>query len=114
MIPTRKQVTARRRAKFQRANKTQGASGAKKIEGYSTYAERWARVNPIRGSEFFAGQQVRNDVTHVVYVRYDLTVAAARPEDRLVIGDRVLEIAAPVINMGEQNEQLEILCKEPV
>jgi SPP1 family predicted phage head-tail adaptor len=86
-------------------------------DGYGGYAEAWrdvaaawAAVEPLRGSERYAAQQVQAELTHRVVMRYRPGV---RPQMRLVYGDRVLEIAA-VIDMEERHKWLELLCTEVI
>lgn len=67
-----------------------------------------AKVEPLRGSEFIAAQQVQSEVTHIVKIRHRSGVL---PSMRLLYRSRYLQILA-VIDMGERQRMLELHCKE--
>lgn len=76
---------------------------------YADIDEVWADIQPLRGKELFAAQQVQAEVDLKVFVRYPETTLAAK--DRVLFGTRTFDILA-VINSSERNRHLELLCKE--
>jgi len=77
---------------------------------WSKIGVRWAAVEPVRGREIIANEQLIGEVSHKVTLRYMKTLTARH---RFLYRDRVLEIVQ-MINPGEQNLLLECLCKEVV
>ena len=78
------------------------------IETFSTVAEIWAAIDPIRGREFFSAQQVSADTTHRLTIRYRAGVSV---QNRILYGSRVFRIES-VINPLERSERLELMCVE--
>lgn len=66
----------------------------------------WAAVDPLRGKEFFAAQQVNSEVSHQVTIRYRTGVT---PKKRLLWDGRVLEITA-VLPSKERRRYLHLMC----
>lgn len=96
----------------------------KKAEGGNTYGEvtaswssnigAWARISPLRGSQFFASKQVQADMSHKITMRYATLAAstAIRPGYcRVKFGDRTFTINS-VINVDERNIYLDLMCSE--
>lgn len=87
-------------------------------DAYGNEADTWAaitdgtnvpaKVEPLRGSEFIAAQQVQSEVTHTVKMRYRTGVL---PSMRLLYRSRYLHILT-VIDMNERQRMLELHCKE--
>lgn len=73
----------------------------------------WASIEPLRGEELYAAQQVQAEVTHKIRLRYSTDVANLNPKDQVIYGLRTFEILA-VLNLLERNRELELLCKERV
>ncbi len=105
VIPTtgsmRKRVTVQQRTSSQ-------DSYGQMIPVWSTRHQRWASVEPLSGTELLTAQQMTPEVTHRVTMRYDSTLAKT---DRIIIGARVLEIAA-ITNPDERSVETVCLCKE--
>ena len=78
------------------------------IETWSNVATVWAAIEPIRGREYFAAQQVSAETTHRVTIRHRSGVS---PQWRVVFGSRTFRIES-VINPLEKNERLELMCVE--
>ena len=99
----------RHRLKLQEATETRDGHGGI-TRGWVTYSVRWASVEPLRGQELFAAQQINAEITHRVRLRYcdDLTAS-----HRLVFGSRSLNILS-ILNPEERNRELEVMCKEAV
>ena len=78
------------------------------VETWADVATTWAAVEPIRGREYFAAQQVTAETTHRITLRYRSGVS---PQWRVVFGSRTFRIES-VINPLEKNERLELMCVE--
>lgn len=89
------------------ATESQSASGE---TSYTWERERSWRVSitPLQGRERFEAQQVRPEVTHRVIGRY---VPGLTTKQRLDMNGRKLNIAE-ILNPGERNVSLELLCAE--
>ena len=75
---------------------------------FITKAKRWARVEPLRGREFFEASQTNSSVTHRVRMRH---FPGLTTRHRLLYNGRVLSIRS-VMNIDEQNIEDELLCEE--
>jgi len=75
----------------------------------------WGAIFPLRGNEYFANQQVQGAVTHKVTIQYRTLISGLRisPKCRIVYGSRNFGIKS-VINPGERNIDLELMCVEEV
>lgn len=78
------------------------------ITTWVTVATVWASVEPISGREFFAAEHVQSEITHRIRVRYRAGIA---PTMRVVFNGRYLMIES-VINYGERNTDLQLMCRE--
>lgn len=67
-----------------------------------------AKVEPLRGNEFWQAQQVQSEVTHTVKLRYRSGIL---PSMRVLYRSRYLHILS-VIDMQERQWMLELHCKE--
>jgi len=99
----------RRRVTIQRSVRVDDGYGGSQVV-WEDVGKVWAAVEPLRGSERYAAQQVKNDLSHRVLMRYRPGIT---PQMRLVLNDRVLNIEA-AINVEERNRWLELLCREVV
>lgn len=91
----------------------------KRQMGQNSYGETtqdWATVlnvrvgvSPISGREFFANDNVNNEITHRVYMRYVRNVVT--PDMRIVYDNRNFLITA-VIDYMERHKELQLMCKE--
>lgn len=75
---------------------------------WSTFLSVWASVDPVTGREPYLTQEHLNATTHKVKVRYRDGITGAM---RVLFGDRVFDIKA-VLNWGERNRELLLLCEE--
>lgn len=91
----------------ERATETKNDTG-EVVRGWATAEERWGAITPLTGQERSAAQQVTPNVSHRIRLRYGSTVTA---KDRITHAGRTFNINA-VMNSGEQNRQLELLCVE--
>lgn len=78
-------------------------------ETWAEYAETRAAIWPVSASEQVRNQQVENQITHKVRVRYQTGII---PEMRVVYKSRVFEILGQPINVNEENRWLDLLCLE--
>jgi len=70
--------------------------------------ELWAEIKPISGNEKLFGNKIQPEVTSKLILRYRNDVTSGM---RFLLGDRVFNIRY-VINVGENNELLELLVDE--
>ncbi len=78
------------------------------VQDWTDFATIRASILPLSGKELITAQQVASEITHKVRIRYLPDICA---KQRIVFGCRIFEIVS-VINTGEGNRELEILCKE--
>jgi len=78
-------------------------------ETWADLATVWARVEALKGDEYFAAAQMQNSGSHRVTMRYraDLT-----PTHRLIFEGRTLDIEA--VLPDERKSRLVIMCTEQV
>lgn len=80
---------------------------------FKPVATVWASVEPLRGREFFAAQQVNSEITTRIRIRYRREFAGvAVNEWRIDYGGRVYEIDGPPIDTNMNHTQLEFMCHE--
>lgn len=104
------------RAQLQRDGGTGQSASGQHAEGWGTYAETWAAVEPLTGREYWQAQQAQATVTHQVTIRYRPGVLRT---DRLLVkvagrswkDARVLNVEA-VRDIEERHEWLVLLCVE--
>lgn len=89
---------------------TTGAGGAL-TDSWTDDATVWVQFMEATSREFVAAQQVNSDVTHVLKFRWRSGVTASH---RLKYGSRILNIAGPPINVGEQDVEMLITAIEEV
>lgn len=83
--------------------------GGGSTETWSLIARPWAYIKPLSGTEALHGMQLRDKITHKIYMRYrDLT-----PRDRLIHRGRMFNIRS-VIDLEERKMWLEISAEEGV
>ena len=99
----------RHRIIIQEASEGQNAVG-EITRSWSTFATRWASIEPLRGREKFEAMQMASNIDHKVNLRY---VAGVIPKMRLLFGERILTIQG-AINLEERNMELQLMCNEEV
>lgn len=77
---------------------------------WTDYVPAYASIDPVTGAEPFMAQQQFPKVSHKVRIRYRSGVTA---DMRVVFGARYFDIKA-VLNWGERNRELLLLCEEGV
>lgn len=70
----------------------------------------WARVEPLRGREYFEAAKVSTENAFKITTRYHRDIT---PDMQIRYRDRIFEIQT-IINPGMKNESLEIMCGEKV
>ncbi len=88
---------------------TQGPDGSMTIS-WVPFATVWGSVEPLLGREWFDAQREQADVSHRVRMRF---LAGVTHTMRVVWGSRVFEIES-VLNAGERNRELVLMCRESV
>lgn len=78
------------------------------VDAWSTFATVRAQVEPISGREYFDAQKVDADVDYRVRIRY---LSGVTNEMRIVYGSKQLDIES-VLNIGERDREIHIMCKE--
>lgn len=73
-------------------------------------AEVWARVEPIRGREWFAAAQMQDSTDHRVTIRYRSGITR---EMRVLWRGEPLDIVS-VIDVNARRENLELMCMSGV
>ncbi len=80
---------------------------------WTTVASRRAAVEPRSGSEFFHGNQVQAEITHLVTLRQDSLTEQIGPRWRLKYGSRVLQVER-AYSLQERGQWIECQCREMV
>lgn len=68
----------------------------------------WAEIKPVSGNQFFAAKQINSEISHNIYIRYRPDL---KPSMRIKYKERVFEILY-LMNVKEENQLLQIYCKE--
>jgi SPP1 family predicted phage head-tail adaptor len=79
------------------------------IEEWKPFATVMAGVEPLRGREYLAAQQMQAVVDHRVVMRWRNGVL---PTMRINFKGRIFEIVGPPINPDEKNRELHLMCRE--
>lgn len=69
----------------------------------------WAAVEPVRGREYWAAQQVNGEATVRIRMRYRPGIDRTM---RVLFGGRILQLISPPINVQERNVELQLMCVE--
>ena len=91
---------------------TQNAGGEANPE-WVDYKTVWAAIEPMKGRELLAAQQVNSEVTGTIRIRYNSAIAAIKSSMRAKYGTRIYDILA-VVNRTEANEELLLTVRELV
>lgn len=92
---------------IQRATSARDSHG-QPIETWSAHTTWRCEIAPVRGREYFAAQQFAAETTHKLTGHW---ISGVLPTDRVLHGSRVFRIES-VINVGERNRVLELMCVE--
>lgn len=99
-----------RRITIQTPSDTLNALG-EPVKSWTSYATVWAAIEPISGREFWAMQQVHSEVTVRIRIRY---LSGVLPKMRISSGGSKVYNIEAIINPGEKNGHLELMCSEGV
>ncbi len=86
---------------------TRGNYGVETIV-WSDVATIWAKVESLRGREYFEAQQIQNENYVRITIRFRKNIT---PELRVKYGSKYLDIQS-VINIDEANNHIELMCIE--
>lgn len=75
---------------------------------WTIFSTRWAKIEPLIGTERFVSQQVAPNLSHRVTMRH---LAGVTPKMRITFGSRHFDIQA-VMNLEESNKFIVMLCEE--
>ena len=98
----------RKRCAFQTQSTTQDAAG-EPVDTWTTSFTVWGEVVDLSGREAVKDGAYTAQVTTLVTIRHRDGIKSGQ---RVVVGSRTLEIAAPPIDKQGRVRELEILCKE--
>lgn len=90
------------------ANSPTQNAGGEMDETWTNVATVWAAVEPLKGREFLAAQQVNSEVTGTIRIRHR---AGVTPKMRCVFGTRNYDVLA-VVNPDERSRELVLYVRE--
>lgn len=99
----------RRRVTFQSQSSTQDSVG-QKVDTWTLIGRRWVSIEPLNGREYFAASGEKSEVTTRIRVRYDATIAAVKPYDRVLHGSTTYDIVS-VIVPEERNQEIVLMTR---
>lgn len=77
---------------------------------WTTFKTLWAHVSPISGREYFDAKQHTSEISHQVKIRH---LDGVTPKMRILYDSRYFDIES-VINEGERDKQVTLMCREVV
>jgi len=99
----------RHRITIEAPAETQAADGSI-VTTWQAFATSWASIEPLIGREYFAQQREQATVSHKIRMRYQ---AGITHKMRVAWGTRLFEIES-VLNVGERNREIVLMCSEAV
>jgi SPP1 family predicted phage head-tail adaptor len=78
------------------------------VETWTTLAEVWAAIMPLRGREFFAAQQEHTDLDHRIIIRHKPGFTAV---NRVLWGSRIFDVQPPIVP-EERRFEMHFMGKE--
>lgn len=100
-----------KRVTLQKRVETDDGGGGQTIAWTDTVTV-WAKIEPGRGREFLAAQQLRPELSHMVTMRYRPTVTAKHRLKYLSRGTMRLFLVHAVTDPLERHERLVLYCSE--
>lgn len=73
-------------------------------------ASRRARIEPLSGKEFWSGQAIESEINIKFIIRFDNSLANLNTKMRVLYNGGLYDIES-VINPGERNKELHLMCK---
>ena len=98
------------RITIEAAAETQGSDGSI-LTTWETFASAWASIEPLIGREYFAQQREQATVSHKIRMRYQPGITHRGM--RVTWGTRLFEIES-VLNVGERDREIVLMCSENV
>lgn len=80
------------------------------ILGWEKVATLWADVQPLSGREYFDAQQMNNEVTTLIRIRY---YPGITPQMQVVWNNHTYNIQA-VLDQAERKREVHLMCKEVI
>ena len=77
-------------------------------DSWTDFVTVWAAVEPVRGAEAVAAEQIQSEVSAKVVMRY---LGGLRPDMRIRHEGRIYEIIA-IIDVEERHRELNLMVKE--
>ncbi len=99
----------RHRITIKRPIEAQAADGSV-IRTWETFTTAWASIEPLAGREYFAAAREQADISHRIRMRF---AEGITHKLRASFESRIFEIES-VINVGERNRELILMCREAV
>jgi len=109
--PARGLGAMRRRVELQQEARTPDGGGGFTVS-WTTVATVWAEITPLAGRERIEAMRLQGELTHRIVIRHRRDLAPDH-QWRLRLGARTFNVRA-VINQGERDRFLELLCREAV
>lgn len=97
----------RHRVTLQQQSSTQDGYG-EQVNSWSDLKTVWASVEPLKGRELYAAQQVKTEITTRIKMRYRAGVVSKM---RVVYGSKTYDILS-VIDAEERHIELHLMCME--
>tara|TARA_Y100000401_G_scaffold117519_1_gene126828 strand:- start:16833 stop:17150 length:318 start_codon:yes stop_codon:yes gene_type:complete len=97
----------RHRATLQSVTDTASAFGDVS-QSWSTVETVWCNIEPLTAREALEAEQIKSRISHKVTLRYRANVST---KNRLVFDSRTFNITS-VLNVGERNKTLLLMCTE--
>lgn len=104
-----------RRVRVQKLSASVDAAGhldETSSSNWVTIGNRWCGIATRGSREFFRGVEVAAEITHQITMRADTESMRFTEKNRLVIGDRVLNISGPPQNVDEAGVVLRFAAVE--
>jgi SPP1 family predicted phage head-tail adaptor len=79
---------------------------------WTNAGQEWAEFITQGSREFFRGEEIAADITHQVTMRWNRRAATYTTDMQLKMGGRTFHIAAPPVNIDEQDLYLRFATKE--
>ena len=95
----------RQRVTIQKVDSSQNSLG-ERVETWSEVADRWAKVEPLRGRSLWNAKQVMAELDTKITLRY---LSGIVPAMRVKHGEDIYKIES-VINPEMRNVSLELMC----
>lgn len=105
--------TLDRRVLFERAVDTQDTTTGEQVRAWQVMLVVDARVEPLRGREFFAANAVQDDIDTKITARWFPTIGTVTAKDRASARGVIYNIVS-VINVDMADRELQFMCKSGV